>query len=103
MPPAWYTYQYMKETFSHIEKTVVKEVEGITKSIEKTAVQYRKSVLQRFPFLIIGLSTFGVVAVLYAFEQIIESIPFLADNPLIILSVGILALTITGTLYKKLS
>jgi hypothetical protein len=92
----------MKETLKSIETTVVREVGGVTKTLEQQAVHYRQSVLQRFPFLIIGLSTFGLVAVLYGFEKIIDSIPVLADNPLYVLAVGLLSLAITGTLYKKL-
>lgn len=92
----------MKQALKTIETKVVREVEGVTKTLERQALQYRQSVFERFPFLIIGLSTFGLVAVLYAFEKIIDSIPLLANNPIYVMLVGLLALGITGTLYKKL-
>jgi len=92
----------MKQTFKSIETTVVKEVEGVTKSFEQHAQYYRKSVMQRFPFLVIGLSTFGVVSVFYGFEKIIDSIPFLEENPTLMLLIGLISLSVTGTLYKKL-
>ena len=55
----------MEKKFRQLEQTVVKEVDGVAQTVEKTTVKFRKSVLERFPFLIISLSTFGVVAVLY--------------------------------------
>lgn len=92
----------MADKFKQIEQTVVKEVDGVAQTVEKKTTKFRKSVLERFPFLIIGLSTFGLVAVLYSFEQMISMVPVLEKNPLYVLLLGIGALTTTGTLYKKL-
>ena len=92
----------MEKRFKRLEQTVVKEVDGVAQSVEKTTVKFRKSVLERFPFLIISLSTFGVVAVLYSFEQILSMIPVLENNPLLVFILGITALGVTGQLYKKL-
>jgi len=92
----------MDEKLKHLEETVVKEVDDVAKTVEQTTVHFRKTILQRFPFLIIGLSTFGLVAVLYSFEQVISMIPILNSNPLYVFILGITALAATGTLYKKL-
>lgn len=92
----------MEKHFRQIEETVIKEVDGVAKTVEDTTVKFRQTVLERFPFLIIGLSTFGLVAVLYSFEQVISMIPILNENPLLVFVVGIIALGVTGTLYKKL-
>jgi hypothetical protein len=92
----------MEKHFKKIEETVVKEVDGVARTVENTTVHFRKTVLQRFPFLIIGLSTFGLVAVLYSFEQVIDMIPVLNQNPALVFLLGITALGVTGTLYKKL-
>lgn len=83
--------------------SVEKSVEGLAKKLEEQAKTYRRSALERFPLLIIGLSTFGVVAVLYAFEKFIDTIPWLSERPLIILLVGLAALGVSGTLFQKLS
>ena len=96
------------------EKQIEQKVDSLVKSMEKlvgdTALKaeqmvdpYRQSIFKRFPVLLIGLSTFGIVSVLYGFEKIIDSIPFLADRPLFILLFGIGALWTTGSLYKKLA
>lgn len=92
----------MAKKFRQFEETVVKEVDGVAQTVEKTTVKFRKTVLERFPILIISLSTFGVVAVLYSFELIIERIPVLGNNPFYVFMLGVLALGITGQLYKKL-
>lgn len=62
----------------------------------------RESVFAKFPLLFTLLGTFGLVATFYGFEGIINKIDLLANNPVILLGVGLLALIATGTLYKKL-
>lgn len=79
-----------------------REAVAVVQTIEKEVEQYRRTVFERFPFLMIGLSTLGLVATFYGFERIIDTIPFLADRPYAILAFGITLLAITGTLYKKL-
>ena len=92
----------MKDKFSKVEKGIVSKAERVADRVEKDLGVYRKSVFERFPFLMIGLSTFGLVSVLYSFEKFIDSIPFLADRPVYILLLGLAAMTLTGTIYKRL-
>ena len=92
----------MEKHIKQIEETVVKEVGGLTKTVEESTVRIRRTVFERFPFLIIGLSTFGLVAVFYSFERVITMVPVLDNNPLLLFTIGVLALAATGTLYKKL-
>ncbi|MBX4190846.1 hypothetical protein KW794_02045 [Candidatus Saccharibacteria bacterium] len=74
----------------------VKEVAG-----ERVA-RGRQNAFNRFPLLFTLLATFGVVATFYGFEHMIDKVNWLANNPVITLSVGLIILFITGTLYKKL-
>ena len=77
----------------------IKEAElKVVKELEKS----RDNAYQRFPLLFTMLAAFGLVATFYGFEHMIDSIPILANNPLILLGVGIGSLVVTGTLYKKL-
>jgi hypothetical protein len=76
---------------------------GLNQQLLRELKRQRQTVFQRFPMLFTLLTTFGVVATLYGFEGIINQIPLLADNPVILLSVGIITLGLTGTLYRKLS
>ena len=84
---------------------IIKTPENI-KKVETAVVQkFEKSkdnAYSRFPLLFTLLSAFGVVATFYGFERIIDKIPLLANNPVILLGVGVGTLIVTGTLYKKL-
>ncbi|MAZ56626.1 hypothetical protein CL653_02455 [bacterium] len=92
----------MEEKIKKLEKELFDQAEKVTREVERGIGGYRKTVFERFPFLMIGLSTFGLVCVLYSFEKFIDSIPFLADRPLYIFLLGLIAMTITGTIYKRL-
>ncbi len=74
-----------------------KEAEVVQKLAEK-----REGVFERFPLLFTLLGTFGLVATFYGFEALIDRIDLLANNPFILLGVGLATLIITGSLYKKL-
>lgn len=67
-----------------------------------TLDQKRQTAIQRFPLLFTLLGAFGLVATFYGFEGIIDRIPVLYENPIILLTLGVATLGITGTLYKKL-
>jgi hypothetical protein len=86
--------QHKESTFEHlhhIEENVVHKVET-----------YQKTALDRFPFIFLGLSTFGAVMIFYGFEKIIDRIPLLNDKPIIMLIIGFVILILTGALYRKL-
>lgn len=74
-----------------------KEAAVINKIAEK-----RQNVFSRFPLLFTLLGAFGLVATFYGFERLIDRVELLAENPVILLAVGISILILTGTLYKKL-
>jgi hypothetical protein len=61
-----------------------------------------RGVFQRFPLVFTLLGAFGLVATFYGFEHIIDQIDFLANNPFLLLVLGIGTLVFTGQLYKKL-
>jgi hypothetical protein len=81
----------------------VKKLEAMGGSVSGRARQWRDSAFARFPVVFVLLSTFGLVATFYGFEKLIDQIDFFADQPLTILLAGLITLTITGTLYKRLS
>lgn len=81
---------------------VPKKVVEAPRPVVDKIVEKRESAFKRFPLLFTLLATFGVVAVLYGFEHLIDNIGFLANNPIILLATGIVTLAITGTLYNKL-
>lgn len=68
----------------------------------KKLFEKKQSVFERFPLIFTLLGAFGLVATFYGFERLIDKVDLLANNPLILLGVGVSILVITGTLYKKL-
>lgn len=72
------------------------------KEILKKLDEKRTRVGHRFPLVTSLIATFGFVSLLYGFEKFIDSVPFLANNPIVLFLVGIVTLVITGTVYKKL-
>lgn len=78
-------------------------VEKLEKHIEAGSEPLRQNVFARFPILFTLSTTFGIVAVFFGFERMLQEISFLNNRPWLILLLGILILSITGTLYKGLA
>ena len=72
------------------------------RELQATMEPIRRSVLERFPILFTLLTAFGVAAVFFGFERILSEIAFLNNRPWLILLLGIIVLSSTGTLYKML-
>lgn len=89
------TYDVLLNSLEIAVNTVEHEVDTL---VEPT----RKNVLKRFPIFFTLIVTFGVSATFFGFERLLVDITYLNDRPLLILSIGILTLVVTGTLYKKL-
>lgn len=80
----------------------LQKLESLTQKLNDEVGARTQNVLGRYPILFSLLTIFGVVAVLYGFEEAIGQIPFLAERPLLVFLLGILILIGTGTLYKGL-
>ncbi|MCA9351282.1 hypothetical protein KC929_00710 [Patescibacteria group bacterium] len=93
----------VKPSDQHQHETFFEHAKHVEQDIEKKVVTVQQNAVQKFPFLFLGLSTFGGVAVFYGFEKIIDRTPYLADNPLGILLAGFFVLVLTGALYRKLN
>jgi protein-S-isoprenylcysteine O-methyltransferase Ste14 len=94
------------EVFKTISNTFEVAAEGVQKierQIDKSAQPIRQSVFSRFPILFTLATTFGVAATFFGFERMLQEISFLNNRPWLILLLGILVLSVTGTLYKVLS
>lgn len=83
----------------HLDPRAIKQIE--TRVAAKIKHE-QEAVFNRFPLLFTMLGTFGVVATFYGFEGLIDRFDVLANNPYILLGVGLAILIITGSLYKKL-
>ena len=83
-------------------ETPVKKVIELEEHVAHRLAEQRNTAVQKFPLLFTLLSAFGVVATFYGFEHLIDQSSFLSENPIILLSVGVGTLMLTGALYKKL-
>ena len=97
-----YTVVYMEKHKSIVEETIHK-LDDLKHKIGDSVLHTRNTAFNRFPILFILLSTFGVAATFLGAERLIDKIPYLYDNPILIFTTGIVTLTLTGALYKKLS
>lgn len=82
--------------------TPVKRVIELEEHVVQRLAEGRNNAVQRFPLLFTMLTAFGVVATFYGFEHLIDQSPWLSENPLVLLGVGVGTLILTGALYKKL-
>ncbi len=91
-----------KDPLEHLTGEIEMAVNALHRQTERIIHPYRETVFRRFPVLFTLLVTFGIVSVFFGLERIIAEITWLNTRPWLILGVGLLILTLTGTLYKKL-
>ena len=95
------------QSSKRLTETALNTASGVvtkaTTEVDTYLSPIRTSVLKRFPILCSLLTTFGVATTFLGFEKIVSNVPFLDQNPIIMLILGISILAATGTLYKKLS
>lgn len=83
-------------------ETPVKKVIELEEHVVHRLTESRNNAVQKFPLLFTLLTAFGVVATFYGFEHLIDQSDLLSENPIILLTVGVGTLILTGALYKKL-
>lgn len=80
----------------------IKDVEDIARRVDGVVKRHGRSAFERYPLMFSLLATFGIVSVIYGFQETIHRVPFLGDRPFLILIIGLVILSITGELYKRL-
>lgn len=85
----------MKQNLHHLTEAEERLVHAIRNERVNAEIKH--------PLLFGLMTTFGFVSVLYGFEKFIDRIDLLADNPWVLLIIGLLILVATGTAYKKLN
>lgn len=88
-----------KSTFTTVEQFL----SDTTSGTEEAVAHYRRTAFQRFPLLFGILVILGSTATVFGVEHMLESAPFLRDNPFGVFLVGLALLGFTGRLYKRLS
>jgi hypothetical protein len=92
-----------------VKNSVTKVLDGmegtvgkVEKEMETLMQPVQNTVFSRFPILFTLLVTFGVSTTFLALERIVTSFTYLNEHPFVMLSIGLVVLALTGTLYKKL-
>lgn len=83
-------------------KDPIEEAEKVVRDLNETAGRYTRPILRRYPFLFAFLITFGVAAIFDGLRFFFDQFEFLKENPFVLISIGVVILLLTGTLYKKL-
>lgn len=82
---------------------LLKKVEELTAQLNKLFSQKGKSVFSRYPLTFALLVIVGATMVSQGIKELLLEILLFKEQPLLMLSVGMIILILTGTLYKKLS
>ena len=85
-----------------INLNILKHLEDLSNEINEKMASRTKNVFQKYPLTFGLLILFGVIAVIDGMRGLMESFGLFRDNPWYLIIIGLLILTITGTLYKKL-
>lgn len=91
----------MQEENKKIELDILRHVEALTEKLNSAMASQSKSVFRRYPLTFTLLALCGAVAVGEGVKGLLEEIGF-AGHPWYLLLAGLVILTFTGTLYKKL-
>ena len=91
-----------EELGDKVVRTTTEILTEMEHDIDEIIRSNEKSGLEKYPLFFTILVAFGFIITIYSFEKIADQIPFIADNPYLMLAVGLGILIFTGTLYRKL-
>ncbi len=80
----------------------VYRLEEMVKKLHDKAGTFTSPVLSRYPITFALLLAFSGAAILHGFELFADQIPLFVEHPTILMGVGVLALILTGALYRVL-
>jgi hypothetical protein len=80
----------------------IRETEKIIKGVHDSAGKYTQPVLRRYPLLFAFLIIFSISAIMHSFNDLISRVGFFNRHPATLMALGIVALLLTGRLYKWL-
>ena len=91
-----------KDNEKEISLDILKHLENLSNKINGIMAYRTKAVFSRYPLTFGLLILFGVVAVGEGIREVFDSFSFFKDNPWYLIIIGLIILTFTGRLYKKL-
>lgn len=98
-------YLFMNNNNTSITEDLLNDAQSVVRQVETvidhTAAPVRQSIVTRFPALFLLLVTFGVTLTLFGIQRYLEE-SWLNAHPWVAVFLGVVVLTATGSLYKKL-
>ena len=80
----------------------IQKAEHLMQNAHDEAGKYTQPVLSRYPLLFSFVIVFSVAAIMHGFELWADQIDLFEKQPLYLMLIGVVALFLTGTLYKSL-
>lgn len=80
----------------------IKGLENATRGIHDGVGKITQPVLNRYPLLFAFLVTFSVASVLHGFNTLTDEMEIFQHHPSLLVIIGVVTLTFTGSLYKVL-
>ncbi len=78
------------------------KIEQMVRDLHDHAGKRAEPVLRRYPLLFAFLLVFSAAAILHGFDLWADQVPFFHEYPVALIVPGVIALMLTGTLYKSL-
>lgn len=85
-----------------IDTDPIQQAEKIIKGVHDSTSKYTQPVLRRYPLLFAFLVIFSVSAIMHSFNDLVSRVSFFDRHPMVLMALGIVALILTGRLYKWL-
>lgn len=85
-----------------MELDPIKKFEDFARNMHDHVGRHTEPVLKRYPLVFAFLLTFSAAAIIHGFELFVDQFEIFNSYPSLLISIGIIALAITGTLYKVL-
>lgn len=86
-----------------MEHDPFKKAEDVVKKVNDRSEKLSRPVLSKYPVLFGLLIIFSGSAIVHSFEIFFNRIELFHEHPLLLLTLGILLLVLTGTLYSTLN
>lgn len=87
---------------NEINLDVLEHIENLSNQVNKMMASRTKNVFRRYPVTFGLLIVFGAIAVHEGLKGLMKDLGLLDISPWYLIVAGLVILTITGTLYKKL-
>lgn len=92
----------IKNAEEAVEEAAEDSSESLTHRVHEMFRRRRQSAFQQFPATFTLLGTIGIVAVFYGTKHLLDQVSYFANNPTMVLVLGVTILLLTGRLQREI-